>query len=523
MTIQVTSDLSNLRYVPGLSKVEEAVISSHFMEELANDEALQLYGGEQLRSSQWEMDSSQLEDELIPLLLHVSSEFARQRAELALPRARQHFAKYGLAHPDAVSIEHEIAEALFDKQFLRGPRETCSREEIAAKIGSLVRERNTIRLVIPALPFKFSSPLKSRGMHPDFGEVNFLLSLMEIVRTVEFIYRKVRATSETPMIQFIVISDGRRFNKFVGEPDLRLSLYREEIDSWIDRLKLRPHIVLVDYLETLCQRLPPRLIAEKRKIASNARQQYVEQMWPIFNPQNMAATLKRAAEVEPDPEANNPEGRFVTLLKSLVYTINYQSLKNFCKDEQNNTKISGFHLALYRELTTHLFHSYIGTNLDESTDVKCCGPALASRETLEHLRVQMLREVWQCTIEYLSEIKSDRELPADPILVAFPDCIRWTIHAKPGQLALLTAHALGVPIQCWAGTGTFRATKGGKIRLCTLPILALEGNGAYPVVLKGHQEDDVQPLFYVDKRIPATNIGELLILLKKSFTRQRTS
>src|SRR5205814_10721779 len=118
----------------------------------------------------------------------------------------------------------------------------------------------------------------------------------------------------------------------------------------------------------------------------------------------------------------------------------------------------------------------------------------------EHLRQAMLNEVWSATISYIAEIKSDRELTSEPISMCLPDHLRWTIHAKPGQLGLLTPAAFGRPVQAWAGAaGVKRAGQGG-IRLCTLPVLALEGAGAIPV-RSGDGNDALepvrQPLFYL--------------------------
>lgn len=144
----------------------------------------------------------------------------------------------------------------------------------------------------------------------------------------------------------------------------------------------------------------------------------------------------------------------------------------------------------------------------------------------EHLRQAMLREVWSATIDYIAEIKSDRELDSDPITTCLPDHVRWTIHAKPGQLGLLTPAALGKPVQAWAGAAVFKRAGQGGIRLCTLPVLALEGAGAIPV-----QSDDSsgapglagQPLFYIYPDIAFADVDDFLANLESRLVRKRAS
>ncbi|MFD2349661.1 hypothetical protein ACFSTC_10220 [Nonomuraea ferruginea] len=103
----------------------------------------------------------------------------------------------------------------------------------------------------------------------------------------------------------------------------------------------------------------------------------------------------------------------------------------------------------------------------------------------ERLRQMMLRESWACAIDYMAEIKSDRELAEDPILTCLPGHLRWTIHAKAGQLALSTPIAAGIRVQAWAGAAVFKLTRRKDVKLCTLPVLALEGASAIPVRVRG--------------------------------------
>jgi hypothetical protein len=227
--------------------------------------------------------------------------------------------------------------------------------------------------------------------------------------------------------------------------------------------------------------------------------------------------------VDLDPEYDNPEGRYVSLLKSLVFTVNYKSLRDLPGVTQEQRA------RLYRELTTHLFYPYDAAAGGDIHRAESMGglraQTLLTSEHKEHLRQLMLKEVWSAAIDYIAEIKSDRDLAEDPIMTCLPSYLRWTIHAKQGQIAIATPPILGITTQAWAGSAVFRRTSKGRVRLCTLPALLLEAAGSIPVTLKSSLDSSAepQPLFYIDSSLGVTNMEELLAVLYKSFTRRRFS
>jgi hypothetical protein len=233
----------------------------------------------------------------------------------------------------------------------------------------------------------------------------------------------------------------------------------------------------------------------------------------------MAATLRAATRLDPDPELTNPDGRFVSLLKSLVFIVKYRSLDRFRALSRDRFR------ALYRELTGHLFEPFAMLSAAESqraADVAHPGAELpASPTAKEALRRAMLSEVWGATIAYIAEIKSDRELASESIGTCLPDHVRWTIHAKPGQLGLLTPTGLGMPVQAWAGAAVFKRAKDGGIRLCTVPVLALEGAGAIPI--RSDDDDSGQPLFYVYPDVGFTGIDDFMAGFESRLVRKRVS
>jgi hypothetical protein len=353
------------------------------------------------------------------------------------------------------------------------------------------------------LPFKIMSPLKVRGPMPDLAEVGFLLSLYEIALTVEAASRRANPQAEKLSSRFVVVSDGSRFASLANVPLEAIARYRNALEAWIARLGMEDHVVLADYRDLLEQRLPAEVLAEKRRIAIAARGLYAEVLGAVFDPCAMARTLETSRAIEPDPERENGDGRFVSLLRSLVYTINYRAIDALELPPP-------VRYAVYRELTGSLF--------DPLEDKGLVPGTLVRKETL---RQAMLEEAWNAAIDYMAEIKSDRDLAQDPILTCLPAAIRWTIHVKAGQFAIATPSLGGYLVQAWAGSGVFRLTSKGAVRLCSYPVLGLEGGGAVPVFVAPGDAPDAQPLFYVDGKIDMADAESFVVELAQRFSRRR--
>jgi hypothetical protein len=501
--------VDGMAYQPGLDRIDEAIISSHFMAKLAAEEGLELYGEDEFGDRALDLTGERLRQVLLPGLLAASSRFAEARARAASVRARANFRKYGLDSPARVGTAQIITEVMFDPEFVRGSRELCSREWVCRRISERVREEEPIDLAIPALPFKFSSPLKTRGGLPDLAEVNFILELYEIVASIELLYRQARPHLEGRLARFTVISDGSRFREVVHEPAETIDRYLAHLRLWIARLGLEECITILDYCSLLHENLPAEIRRAKAALFARARREYVETLSPLFDPDDMTRTFRAAARTEPDPESSSSDGRFVPLLRSLVYTVNYQALQG--------RESLGFaaYRRLYRELTAHLFEPYDLGPAAEGNDPQPSpdGAGSLPEWSRELLRIRMLQEVWDSAIDYIAEIKSARDLREDPISTCLPAHLRWTIHPKPGQLALRTATASGTSVLAWAGTAAFKPTRQRKVKLCTLPVLALEGIGALPVRSTSGEPPFAlgdQPLFYICPGAAAGDLDQLL-------------
>lgn len=514
-------------YEAGLSPESEAVISDHFMHRINQDLNLVRYHPSEFSERALCLDSNQLM-ELIESILTASEQFIIKRALAAKNRARKNFKEYGYSNPSEPGVIEFITEVMFDRQFLKGPKTNCSRLLLAKKIKVFVEKEEVIKLIIPALPYKSSSPLKTRGTLPDLAEINFLLGLAEIVKTMSLIYKESIKTPNDTMATFIVISDGLRFNTFLNEPQAIIKAYQEKLRWWINRLNLSTVIEILDYQFVIENYLSEKLYLEKKMIREKVCQHYSTVMNSVFNPQDMLQTISKAIRLDPDPESCNAEGRFIPLFKSLIYTIRYKTLIHYTKQDEAHYQ------SLYSEITRHLFEPYTQLTEHDLAWIKASinhsqqQTKITQIQCYEYLRQAMLQEVWLATIKYIAEIRSDRDLAVDPISSCFVDYIRWTIHAKSGQMAILTTTAAGDPIQPWHGVGMLKLTKNKKIKIYTQPILLLEGEKAIPVIIADKKIDDEflltnQPFFYIHQDLNYKNTDDLMDKISKNIIKDRKS
>lgn len=523
-------DQINETYQVGLNKEKEAVISAHFMHSI-NNAKMSLYSAQLFQEKSIIISMDSLLYHLIPAIISASDHFIQQRAAAARLRAKENYKQYGLTSTKQIDLPELFTEVLFDRQFLKGSKSHFSRLLLRDTFKRLLLAGEPIKMVIPALPYKSFSPLKSRGILPDLSELHFLFSLMEIVKTIDLLYSDNKQIYKSNNVAFSVVCDGRRFNKFLNEPDECIDNYQQALRWWIKKLNLSNLIELIDYRDLITSHLSPYLKELKKQMREQERQRYASIMMPIFNPDHMEATISTAIHLDPDPERSHTQGRFVPLFNSLIYIIRYNLLLAYQQLFNHEYE------PLYIMLTRHLFNSFV-TLIDKDyfkikamilSQDKNVALLFSQEKINECLRRSMLTEVWNATIEYIAEIKSDRNLPSDPISTCLPNHIRWTIHAKPGQIAILTTTMSGDPVQPWHGTGVFKMSKQKKIKLYTLPILALEGVEAIPIVVDNDYQElapnqvtnKAQPFFYVHPNLQFEKIDDFFKIIKTSLTRKR--
>ena len=156
---------------------------------------------------------------------------------------------------------------------------------------------------------------------------------------------------------------------------------------------------------------------------------------------------------EPDPEKSEKLGRFVSLYLSLLFTMNYKSLakESDAKEKKNNEK----YIQSMKEIIEILKEG------DNNTDK-------IGRES-----EKMLNEAWNATIKYIAEIRSDRDMNTDIIEECFPDCIRWTIHKKNGQICIASRTVFGINLMPWHGVAMLKES-GEEVKQYVIPYKMLE-------------------------------------------------
>lgn len=242
-------------YQPGLDENNEAVISAHFMDKINANTLLNLYGSEQFYARAFYVSSSWVIENLLPALEKASDHFVSERVSAARKRAIRNYKEYGRHNPKDIDTAEFITEVMFDRQFLKGRKGNCSRMALAKRVKESLENKLPIRMVIPALPYKSTSPLKSRGILPDLSEVNFLLGLAEVAKTISRIYCEDNPAPNS-FAKFIVISDGSRFNRFLNEPIENIQAYQQQLNWWINTLNIADYVEIVDYQDVIGNLLP---------------------------------------------------------------------------------------------------------------------------------------------------------------------------------------------------------------------------------------------------------------------------
>lgn len=484
-------------YHKGLNKQQEAVISDHYIYKLMLSNTEYKYNQQRSMERAIYIEQNVFDNQIIPAICSASEKFITNRIEASLKRSQSNFSHYGRKNNLEITTADRIAEVMFDRQFLKGPKYYYNRMQLSQEIQKLIDNKQTITMVIVALPFKSASPIKCRGALPDLAEVDFLLNLYEITQVITKLYQSSCDVDLDSYAKIIIISDGLRFNQIVNYPYKKLKLYQDQLIKWIKKLNIEKHIELVDYNDLLLKKLPEYVLEQKRLIKQNAILFYKKTMGSFSDFKTVNEALTYGIQNDPDPELINSEGRFIPLFKSLLFSMTFQSIIDYCQK---------YHL-IYDDIYLLL----IGTIFQP--DVK------SSDNALEELRLSMIDEAWQAAIRYISEIKSDRELENEPILTCIPGAIRWTIHAKPGQLGLLTSTFCGNQILPWHGVSVFKLTRKNKLKQYTMPVIELENMEARPVFINNC--DSNQPVFYIDKAI--SNQSQLMSLLINNLSRTRKS
>lgn len=484
------------QYQQGLLSRNEAVISSHFMHQQNLSDA-RLLTEEQFKGASVFMSAEAARARFIPLLQEAARTVVDKRYKSAIERAKRNYAQFGLKSADEAGTAEFITEALFDEWFRKGTVTAEDRVAFRAKVREMLESGAPIKLLIPMLPHKAPCPLKTRGRLPCMAEAGVLMRLGEMCGIIDRLRADGKAPgTETPRTQFVIVADGRRFKHALNTPEETISNYQRGLRWWIKQLGFQDSVLLTDYEDMMGIMLTEREKSQRAMFFYDALRKLTETVGFMLDAKDVEASLQKAAAADPFPESDNPEGRFVPLFKSMMYNIHYNILARI--GDCNDLDAAEYN-AMYRDMTRHLFTPFADLS-PQKAEYIChylagetrCAERPSVPEIKEYVRRAMLEEAWQSTIYYLALVVADRALAEDPIGRCVPGAIRFSIHAKPGQIGLATDSAIASPVQAWHGSAVLRAS-GTKVKLSTDSCLDLESHGAVPVRISNDNTPNQDP------------------------------
>ncbi len=522
-----TERLDNL-YRPGLQNRNEAVISAHFMHKQNLCDDWKLYSGEEYKGKALSIGSKDLA-EIVDLFPAQIDQVIESRLSRAIASVQRNWRDYDLKAPNKFGAAEIITEIVLDRGFRKGPIENINKNYLYNQIKKSVATSQTVELVVPLLPNKVDTPLKTRGADPDFAEVNLLCRLGEIAGTVAAAYQRY-APEKAPAkaASFTILADGHRFQSALNVGEEKVNRYQNSLKWWISRLGMEDVIHFRDYEAAVKESLEPSLYARRTHLIEDARSIYSHAMRPIFDVTDIEGSMQRAISSDPYPDEENPEARFVPLFKSILYTYESDRFRSVCDEQGYNYE------DLYREITRHVFEPFC--ELDDEMSESIAGSVSQSKpvplndDIKEFFRREFLKTAWDATIEYLAVVKGDRDLLNDPVSFIYPDHIRFTIHSKKGQIGLNTTGARGGElVQAWHGVAYLKPRKNGDIQIDNASRLMSEGENFIPVVIDpqdpgssdvlSHMSKTGQALFYMHKDLPVSNVSDLKRLVESKMTR----
>lgn len=396
-----------------------------------------------------------------------------------------------------------LREVVGDRQFMKGPKHYVNWKDISDKARVCLHNNSEINCIIVGLPFKMPTLLKCSSQLPDFAEASFLLQLSEFCEVLRSLIICHVCNNWTGFVSFRVICDGRRFNKIVGRDEMAIVSYTNGIKFWIHRYGLKNIITIDDYLSVTNRFLPQSIQIRKQELRLQALHIYSKRLGRKVTWMGLDGHLQMAVQDDPDPEVSNEKGRFCSLFLSLLFTMRFRCIEHEAF-QQNCSYESLYKYCIC--LITQRFNAPRTT----FTSYPSIGHSIQLFDAL-------LTEVWCATIEYIAEIRSDRDLDQDLIQSCFPTSLRWSIHSKSGQIGLNCTRMNGIAIWPWHGVAVFKPSQRG-LKNYNLPesIIDIKQYSLLTAVINGEQ----QLLAYIYCGEYDKSTSSLMDRLASSYTRR---
>ncbi|MCB4398422.1 L-tyrosine/L-tryptophan isonitrile synthase family protein [Synechococcus sp. MU1625] len=470
------------KYEKGLDHFEEAIFSDHYI--TRHSDRLRMDG----RTNQ--METIHLNRKGLELIADINREASQKHINWLKQKISTR-----IENKELTKMEDIIKEIICERQFTRGARSTCNWNKCTSVIRYGIAKNENIECIIVGLPFKMPSILKCSSTEADMGEASFLLQLYEFCKVSEFIIRRFIESEWKGKVTFRVISDAIRFMDIVNISKVAIDDYRNSLGEWIKLLKIQDYIEIKDYTETIEEKLTQERRRLKTLISSQVEEEYKAKIGASIKSYELHNKLQATLIKEPDPEKSKKLGRFVSLYLSLLFTMNYKTLSRQSngQEETNDEK----YIQSMKEIIGILKGG--GANTDK-----------IGRES-----EKMLNEAWTATIKYIAEIRSDRDMNEDIIEECFPDCIRWTIHKKNGQICIASRTVFGINLMPWHGVAMLKES-GESVKQYVIPYKMLEEEKT--IKINAEFQEKIIPVLYLDKDMASTN--DLYEKLQNKLTRK---
>ena len=481
-------------YTPKLSNEVESIFSDHYM--IENYEKLDLCFHKLIPDHQKKILEKREFNEFIDCVKRASERHIHWSYQRIFSKI---IVQCNEATTDKLMIA--VQTLLKDRQFTKGSNNNIDWSKIFFQIRGAIENNRDIECVIVGLPFKMPSLLKCESAKADFGEAGFILQLYEFCKVAELIFQNLNYWNWNKKVLFRVVMDGKRFQQLIGITDHEMDEYKNTLENWISLLDISEYIKLDDYEDMINTSLDFDLKAKKTMIKKSVKREYLDKLPADITLENLNFKLEEAKYLDPDPEKSNKYGRFVSLFQSILFTMRYDSIeeKYFTDDLiKNEVYIKCIECIILK--------------LSHENDLAF---AKARAQSLLALCGDILKEAWDATIDYISEIRSDRDLSIDIIQHCHPNSLRWTIHDKKGQICIASKKMYGINLFPWHGVSLIKESR-SKLNQYTVPSRMLQDNNL--TKLSVEINDVTLPICYV--QLKSLNFASSIEAISKHYSRR---
>ncbi|UGQ25668.1 L-tyrosine/L-tryptophan isonitrile synthase family protein [Acinetobacter calcoaceticus] len=395
------------------------ISSGHRLIQLTKKNRDKLYTNNEFNSKAIFLSADFWLENFIPQLKINMSTNISNRVSATISRARKNISLYNV---ETIGVPELIAEALFDNNWYKAKEDNISRIEIRDKIEKILSKNKKIELYLPILSRKPYSPVKNKGTLPDISELHTLARCAEAAYTIN-------SLSPTGC-EFIILSDGFKYNRACGTPDSEVELYQSGLNYWIDLLDIKDVVKLENYETWVNKDLSTSLRNQREIHYNNKFLELKNNFYNYFDSNRLDKTMSEISSV------SDVGAQLEFTFWSIVSSVYYEELFSFFDFNHLN-----FHEKYYNDDIQKLYTLYL-TSLDKNLNIYKF-PSLMLN-VVGHLSGSQIKEIfkkmrlraWESAIKYVAISLTDREL--NTLEEVNENAIKLTIHGKKGEVHFLS-------------------------------------------------------------------------------------